>query len=106
MGMEMEEATPMINQVLQDHKVQPGQRVLPGATGPQGLTGPQGAAGVVFDGNNIWVTNQFDNTVTKLRSSDGEKLGTFAVGLKPNGMAFDGANVWVANSGGNTLSKR
>jgi DNA-binding beta-propeller fold protein YncE len=62
--------------------------------------------GVVFDGNNIWVTNEGGNSVTKLRSLDGAPLGTFPVGPGPTGIAFDGANVWIANTGGNTLSKR
>ena len=38
---------------------------------------------LVFDGANIWVTNYFDRTVTKLRASDGANLGTFPVGLDP-----------------------
>src|SRR5690348_1190797 len=36
--------------------------------------------GVAFDGANIWVASGRDNTVTKLRASDGFTLGTFAVG--------------------------
>src|ERR1700736_3546180 len=52
--------------------------------------------GVAFDGANIWVANFSDNTVTKLRASDGSNLGTFAVGNFPVGVAFDGANIWVA----------
>jgi len=53
----------------------------------------------LFDGTNIWVSNRGDNTVMKLRSSDGTALGTFPVGAAPTGMAFDGANIWVANRG-------
>ncbi len=37
--------------------------------------------GVAFDGANIWVTNYFDDTVTKLRASDGDLQGTFNVGM-------------------------
>ena len=49
---------------------------------------------VAFDGANIWVTNQLDFTVSKLRASDGvEAAGSpFAVGNTPTGVAFDGAN--------------
>ncbi len=36
--------------------------------------------GVAFDGANIWTANYGDGTVTKLRTSDGEALGTFKVG--------------------------
>jgi len=60
--------------------------------------------GVVFDGANIWVSNNLSNSVTKLRASDGQLLGTFTVGQEPTGIAFDGANIWVANRGG-TVSK-
>jgi DNA-binding beta-propeller fold protein YncE len=61
--------------------------------------------GVAFDGANIWVTNNGNNNVNKLRPSDGTVLGTFAVGTGPFGVAFDGANIWVANNGSNTVSK-
>ena len=60
---------------------------------------------VAFDGANIWVTNQFDGTVSKLRASDGMTLGTFAVGNGPRGVAFDGANIWVTNPLDGTVSK-
>jgi hypothetical protein len=52
--------------------------------------------GIAFDGANIWVANSGDNTVTKLRASDGLNLGTFAAGITPVALAFDGANIWVA----------
>ena len=35
---------------------------------------------VAFDGANIWVTGWNYGAVTKLRASDGAKLGTFKVG--------------------------
>lgn len=62
-------------------------------------------SGVAFDGSNIWVSNHADGTVTKLRASDGENLGTFAAGVNPSTVAFDGANIWVANYGSNTVTK-
>ncbi len=106
-----------------------------GPTGPTGPTGPQGAAGpaggvsliqskaallewyrqdfavgflpsaLAFDGVNIWVGNDGDNTVSKLRASDGALLGTFTVGSSPIGVAFDGANIWVTNSASANVSK-
>jgi hypothetical protein len=60
---------------------------------------------VAFDGQNIWVTNGGDDTVTKLRPSDGTVLGTFNVGSQPYGITFDGANIWTVNSGGNNVTK-
>ena len=65
-------------------------------------TGPNGVA---FDGENIWVTNHFSNSVTKLRASDGEIQGTFKVGIRPRGVAFDGENIWVANTDSNNVMK-
>jgi hypothetical protein len=45
------------------------------------------------------------NSVTKLRTSDGANLGTFATGTGPFGVAFDGTSIWVANIDSNTDSK-
>jgi DNA-binding beta-propeller fold protein YncE len=61
---------------------------------------------LAFDGANIWVANSLDDTVTKVRASDGSLVGTYPVGRWPNALAFDGANIWVVNSGNNTVSKR
>jgi DNA-binding beta-propeller fold protein YncE len=64
-----------------------------------------GSWDVAFDGVNIWVTNNSDNTVTKLRASDGGGAVTYAVGSTPIGVAFDGVNIWVANYGSNSVTK-
>src|SRR5580700_6890111 len=61
--------------------------------------------GVAFDGANIWVANQLNNSVTKLRASDGAIQGTFAVGITPDAPAFDGANIWVPNFNSNNVTK-
>ena len=63
------------------------------------------AAFIVSDGRSIWVAIDSDNTVTKLRASDGAVLGTFTVGKDPRGIALDGDNVWVADLGDNTVRK-
>jgi hypothetical protein len=63
-----------------------------------------GPYGVAFDGSSIWVVNDFAGTVSKLRASDGEALGTFTVGPFPEFVAFDGANVWITN-GDNTVTE-
>ena len=62
--------------------------------------------GVAFDGTHIWVANAGDDTVTKLRASDGVSQGTFPVGSVPVGVAFDGTHIWVANQISYTVSKR
>src|SRR5690348_9463936 len=38
---------------------------------------------VAFDGANVWVSNNGDSSVTKLRANDGANLGTFTVGGAP-----------------------
>ncbi len=60
---------------------------------------PTGAApwAVAFDGTYIWVTNNGSNNVSRVRASDGARLGTFPTGTRPRGLAFDGTNMWVAN---------
>jgi len=65
----------------------------------------KGPQGVVSDGVNIWVTNQADNTVTKLLASTGATVGAYVVGSRPTSLVFDGANIWVANSSGNTVTE-
>ena len=61
---------------------------------------------IAFDGANIWVVNQTDSTVSKLRASDGSLQGTYNVpGSTPVSIAFDGANVWIVNSTSNTVSE-
>lgn len=61
--------------------------------------------GVAFDGSSLWVSNAGNNTVSKIRASDGTILGTFPVGSNPRLVEFDGANIWVANFGSNTVTK-
>src|SRR5215813_7934000 len=60
---------------------------------------------IAFDGANMWIANLNDNTVTKLRASDGALMGTFSVGRRPDGLAYDGANMWVANRDDSTVAK-
>lgn len=56
--------------------------------------------GMAFDGTDLWIANSADNSVTKLRASDGAVLGTFTAlggGTVPDAVAFDGANIWVTD---------
>lgn len=68
---------------------------------------PAGSApfGIAFDGFSMWVSDNATNTVTRLRASDGLKLGSFSVGTNPTNVLFDGANIWVANFGSNNVTK-
>lgn len=55
------------------------------ASARNGVEVPIGASptAVVFDGDCIWMANYADNTVSKVRASDGAPLGVFPVGAQP-----------------------
>jgi hypothetical protein len=59
----------------------------------------------MFDGTHIWVSNNGDSTVSKLRASDGVVVGTYSVGSGPGQLMFDGIHIWVYNKQDSTLSK-
>ena len=59
---------------------------------------------LVSDGNSIWVTNNFSNSVTRLNSS-GAVVGTYKVGKGPFGIAYDGHSIWVTNYFGKSLTR-
>ena len=63
------------------------------------------ASFVVSDGRSIWVAIDSDNTITRLRASDGAVLGSFDVGEDPRGIALAGDCLWVADLGDNTVRK-
>jgi YVTN family beta-propeller protein len=78
-----------------------------GAVTTLGLIAPalgSGPYALLFDGTNLWISNVFNNTVSKMDLS-GVRQGTFPVGSMPTGLAFDGNNIWVANSNDNTVTK-
>jgi YVTN family beta-propeller protein len=59
--------------------------------------------GVAFDGTNIWVTNNLDDTVSVLQASNGQLVNTISLvssSASPFGVAFDGTLMWVANYNG------
>ena len=54
----------------------------------------------------VWVVNHNDNTTIKLNETNGNTIGTYAVGSNPESVAVDsGGNVWVANCGSNNVTK-
>lgn len=67
-----------------------------------GFTSPNG---LLFDGANVWVTDNGDNKLKKLDSS-GNILQSVSVGNGPDYPAFDGTNIWVPNDaeGNGTIS--
>jgi hypothetical protein len=56
------------------------------------------AMGILYDGSNIWVTDDSAGTLSKLDGTGGV-LQTVTLGGKPAYPAFDGTNIWVPNQG-------
>ncbi len=69
-------------------------------------TGFTSLLGVIYDGTNIWVTDDVSGSVDKLRKldSNGAILLSVDVGSRPVYPAFDGVNIWVPNLYSNTVS--
>ncbi len=57
----------------------------------------------MYDGANIWLTDQTANTLKKL-DVGGAVLMTVTVGANPAIPVFDGTNMWVPNLVGNSVS--
>jgi len=60
-------------------------------------------AGVVFDDEFIWIGN-FNNTITKVRPTDGTVLASYPV-PDPYVLAYDGANLWATDCNGRAVTK-
>ncbi len=77
--------------------------ITPGATIPWSVTtvtsGFVNLEGALFDGANVWVTDNVANKLLKLDSA-GAVLQTVTVGAGPTYPAFDGANIWVPLNNG------
>jgi DNA-binding beta-propeller fold protein YncE len=61
--------------------------------------------GLAFDGENAWVANTNDSTVTKIRASDGAVLATYPGGDYPIAAAFDGTDIWLLSFADASLFK-
>ena len=81
--------------------------VTPGAALPWTVTtvttGFDLLAGTLYDGANVWVTDELQGTLLKL-SSAGAVLQTVTVGSAPQFPVFDGSNIWVPNYGSASVS--
>jgi hypothetical protein len=66
----------------------------PVSTKTEGFTHP---TGILYDGQNIWVTDSGDDTLKKLDPNDGTVLQVIPVGDTPQNPLFDGTNIWVPN---------
>jgi hypothetical protein len=75
--------------------------VTPGAAVPWTVTtvtaGFSSLEALLYDGANIWVTDQNPGTLLKL-SANGAVLQTVTVGASPSSPGFDGSNVWVPST--------
>ena len=63
---------------------------------------------LVFDGASMWVSYQGNQNsgLSKLRASDGLKLGDFHVGaLAPTAAVFDGSHIWVTDGFTGSIAK-
>jgi DNA-binding beta-propeller fold protein YncE len=79
-----------------------GGTLLDGGSLSVSTTGPEAAA---FDGTYVWVATQFNNSITRIRVSDGSVAGTFTVGKRPVALLYGGGSLYVANLLSNTVSK-
>jgi DNA-binding beta-propeller fold protein YncE len=89
----------MAPDVLQAQDAQPMSEVKLGSAN---TTGPEAAA---FDGTNVWIATQFNDSVTRIRATDGAITGTFTVGKRPVAVVYAAGAVWVANLLGDTVTK-
>src|SRR2546426_131669 len=70
---------------------------------PRGSGG--GAEALASDGISLWIASQFQNTVTRVRASDGKTLETVSVGSQPVAVLADPSGIWVANLGDDTVTQ-
>jgi len=74
--------------------------MISGTTNVPGFNQP---SGLIFDGANLWLTDQADNVLKKL-DSNGAVLQSVPVGASPQFPEFDGANIWVPNFNGASIT--
>jgi hypothetical protein len=81
--------------------------VTPGASLPWNVTtvatGFSSLTGALYDGANVWVTDESAGTLLKLDGA-GAILQTVTVGSGPQFPIFDGTNIWVPNQGSSSVS--
>src|SRR5688572_18865392 len=73
-----------------------------GAVSTASSLGPEA---VTFDGTYVWVATQFNDSITRIRVSDGTLAGTFVVGKRPVALLYAAGSVWVANLLSNNVTK-
>ena len=63
-----------------------------GGTVEAGTTGPEAVA---FDGTYVWVATQFNDSITRVKASDGSVSGTFKAGKRPVALIYAAGSIWV-----------
>jgi peptide/nickel transport system substrate-binding protein len=71
------------------------------ATGDVRATVPVGAGtnGVAVSGDDVWVTNEYDGSISRIDARTNAPVGTIRVGSAPAGAAVLGGTMWVAARG-------
>jgi len=60
---------------------------------------------LTFDGEYVWVVNNGDGTVMRLRQSDGAIKATYPTDPLRGDILFDGTSIWVTCFNSNTVDK-
>lgn len=60
--------------------------------------------GILYDGANLWVTDQGDDSLKRVDTVTGAILQSIPVGADPVHPVFDGTNLWVPNLNSNSIS--
>src|SRR5262245_9638280 len=64
---------------------------------PPAATATTGPEATAFDGTYVWIATQFNDSVTRVKATDGLVSGTFTVGKRPVALLYAASAIWVAN---------
>jgi ABC-type transport system substrate-binding protein/class 3 adenylate cyclase len=71
----------------------------------QTITVGNGPLGVAVNGNDVWVANSQDRTVSRVSAQTNEEVAHYGVGNMPTGVAIGDGTVWVTNADDGTISQ-
>ena len=63
-----------------------------------------GLAGMYYANGHMWVVSNGENTVYRVRLSDGLRVSGYRVSESPYGLLFDGQKLWTQASGSGKTS--
>jgi len=64
-----------------------------------------GPSALIFDGQSVWVANEWDDTVQGVDPATGSVGPTIPTGRRPVALVYDGQWLWAANAGDKTLQR-